>query len=705
VNVRFDAFPTGVQIASRLVVALDNIAVHDLIATSPFNNFLCYFARPGSKGRELGSSMVRVDMTSVRPDPTRAREEFRVKLSVLPLRLNIDQAAFEFFMQFFAPPPKMDSDEDIAAKDAAVKEGIAAAMNTQMGAQPLQPQQQAHFHQLYSNEDAPHTPAEAEVLVALTALLLRPDVNVHSVAHVINTAHARVLCVDMETRKLLTAQTLANAIQQPLAHYLQWKNGLGHEGTVGSAIVQLLNRLLRPARASPDEEEDDSSDEEDEQHVAGMGGGAQLFGTGGGRSPLRRLSTDPLESFQAFRVPPMPHDFVPVSLAHRHPNLVSIVHEAYNKYYDTIHASMPATQPNEIQPWRPMQTILMPATGESANEFRTRILSAARAAARTQLKQLGATAVREVDSQTYIQSFQVVNKIVLCIDWKPNSFDLAGLRAGDYVQLANLLPLESMELELKAAKLTGITGFDRVGVELAQLWAYDLSRHQAHRYLAGVQPIRSLVNVGGGVADLVLLPLQHYRQHGSIKRGVQRGLASFLRNVTLESMAAAARLAQGAQTILESVDDVLTYRPTPLPSHAHSQFAQQRARNAPRGGRGGAAAAAADAQESSRARKTYLGKRANPPGSAAEGLRQAYESLSRGLQSAASQMIVVPRDEYQRSGSRGAVRSAFQAMPGAMLSPVIGGMEAVAKVLNGAASSIAPNRVQEHRDRYKPHMK
>jgi autophagy-related protein 2 len=204
---------------------------------------------------------------------------------------------------------------------------------------------------------------------------------------------------------------------------------------------------------------------------------------------------------------------------------------------------------------------------------------------------------------------------------------------------------------------------------------------------------------------LVLLPLQHYRQHGSIKRGVQRGLASFLRNVTLESMAAAARLAQGAQTILESVDDVLTYRPTPLPSHAHSQFAQQRARNAPRGGRGGAAAAAADAQESSRARKTYLGKRANPPGSAAEGLRQAYESLSRGLQSAASQMIVVPRDEYQRSGSRGAVRSAFQAMPGAMLSPVIGGMEAVAKVLNGAASSIAPNRVQEHRDRYKPHMK
>jgi len=700
VNVRFDAFPSGVQIASRLVVALDNIAVHDLIAASPFNLFLGYYARAGSKGRELGSSMIRIDMTSVRPDPSRAREELRVKVSVLPLRLNVDQAAVEFFIQFFSPPKETTSADD-RAKSAAVEEGIAAAMNAQMGAQAqVAPGQ---FLSLYTNEDAPHTPAEADVLVALTALLLQP----HSmrVSHIVNTAHARVLCVDMEKRNLLQAQTLADAVQQPLANYIAWKNGGGHEQTVGAAMVQLLNRLLRPARASPDEDEADSSDEEDEHHVAGMGGGAHSLGANGGRTPLRRLSSDPLETYQAFRVPPMPHDFVPVVLAHRYPNLVPSVHEAYSKYYDTIHASMPAVMPNEIEPWRPAPALFTPASSESSNEFRTRVVAAARAAARTQLKRLGATAVREVDNETYIQSFHV-SSIVLCVDWKPNSFNLADLRAGDYAQLANLLPLESLEIELIAAKLTGITGFDRVGAELAQLWAYDISRHQAHRYLASVQPIRSLVNVGGGVADLVLLPLQHYRQHGSIKRGVQRGLSSFLRNVTLESMAATARLAQGAQTILETVDDVLTYRPAPLPSHAHSQFAQQRARNARRGARGAsaAAAAAADAQDAPR-RKTYLSKRANPPGSAAEGLRQAYESLSRGLQSAASQMIVVPREEYQRSGSRGAVRSALRSMPGAVLSPVIGGVEAIGKVLNGAASSLAPNRVQEHRDRYKPHLK
>lgn len=261
-----------------------------------------------------------------------------------------------------------------------------------------------------------------------------------------------------------------------------------------------------------------------------------------------------------------------------------------------------------------------------------------------------------------------------------------------------------MELELKAVKMMGITGFDRVGVELATLWAHDLSRHQAHRYLAGVQPIRSIVNVGSGVADLVLLPLSHYKQHGSLKRGVQRGLSSFLKNVSLESMAAAARLAQGAQSILETVDDALTYRPAPLPSHAHAQFAQQRARTQTRrsSGHTGSADAAMSLDSSDARRKpTHISKRANPPASAHDGFRQAYESLSRGLQSAASQMIVVPRAEYQKYGSKGAVTSAIKAVPGAVLSPVIGGMEAVSKVLNGITNSIDPRRRKESSDKFK----
>ena len=671
INVRFDQFPAGLQIASRVVVALDDIEVHDLISTSPFNMFLCYYARPGGKGRELGSSMLRWEMTSVRPDPSRAREEYRVKLAVLPLRLNVDQEAVEFFVQFFSHAPIGQENAAAAAAAASVQEGADAPSG-------------AKFHEQYRQA---LSEAEANILAGLTEYTKRSGIPLHSVQ---DPHHARVLCSSMIQRRLVDSATIASAISFSPVHFAHWESGHGYDETIGVAVVQLFNRLLQQARSDSDPADDDS-DGEDDSLSAGIGG------------PHGRRGSDPLDFPSPLVPPPMPHDWIPAEFARNHPNLVPFLNEAYQKYYDIIHAAHPELPNNAAGSWRPPPSVLPLAFNESANQYRQRLLEAARTAARTQVKALGANAVREVDNETYIQSFQVTHKIVLCIDWKPNTFDLAGLRGGDFAQLANLLPLENMELDLKAVQMTGITGFARVGVELAQLWAYDLSRHQAHRYLAGVQPIRSMVNVGSGVADLVLLPLEHYKQHGNLKRGVQRGLSSFLKNVSLESMAAAARLAQGAQTILESVDDVLTYRPAPLPSHASSQLKQQRARN--RRGRAGSmengAAAASSSSEDARRKSTHISKRANQPESASDGFRQAYESLARGLQSAASQMIVVPREEYYARGSKGAVKSALKAMPSALLSPVIGGMEAIAKALNGITNSIEPARRKENQDKFK----
>jgi autophagy-related protein 2 len=114
-----------------------------------------------------------------------------------------------------------------------------------------------------------------------------------------------------------------------------------------------------------------------------------------------------------------------------------------------------------------------------------------------------------------------------------------------------------------------------------------------------------------------------------------------------------------------------------------------------------AASSSGSSSSSAPPRKTNISKRANPPQSAQEGFRQAYESLSRGLQSAASQLIVVPREDFQRYGTKGAVKSALKAMPSAMLSPVIGGMEAIAKALNGITNSIDPTRRKEADDKFK----
>lgn len=717
-SLRSDQFGPGQQIASRLLVAFDDIEVHDLIVTSPFKNFLCYYAT-GSKGRELGSSMVRLEMTSVRPDPTRVREEYRVKLSVLPLRLNVDQAAVDFFVQFFSQSSQTDPADEARRAQEDREEGIAAVNMW--------------------NEDQRDTlamsPAQAEFRLCLSQFLARGNLLPTSVA---SPTQARDIVVRLRMANFLTQAQLSSAVEYSDAQVSRWMHD-ELDDTVGLATVQLLNRLLPAvlADASTREAEEDSESEEDEELSSGIGG--VVIGPGGGRSPMRRLS-DPVQAFHPFSVPAMPADWIPAGFARQHAHLLPILDEAYHKFYDVLHATVAHSEVNSIAPWRPTRDTLALQSHESVSDYRTRILSCARGAARLYLKSLPSAGVREVENQTYIQSFQVVNKIVLCIDWKPNSFDLRGshtdthththashayaharipcapshrsalvsvcllfflsssLQNGDWAQMANLLPLEHMELDLKSVRMTGVSGFGRVGLELAKLWAYDLSRYQAHRYLAGVQPIRSMVNVGSGVADLVLLPVSHYHHHGNLKRGVQRGLSSFLRNVSLESMSAAARLAQGAQTVLEAVDDVLTFAPAPLPKHAQSQFAQQRTRG---GRRGVGASSSSSIASDARRRSSHISKQANPPASAQDGFRQAYESLSRGLQSAATQLIVVPRDEYQRYGSKALASAAIKSMPTAVLTPIIGGMEAIAKVLNGVTNSIDPKRIKENRDKFK----
>lgn len=50
-----------------------------------------------------------------------------------------------------------------------------------------------------------------------------------------------------------------------------------------------------------------------------------------------------------------------------------------------------------------------------------------------------------------------------------------------------------------------------------------------YNYVAGVRGIRSLVHVGEGVADLVLLPLEGYKKDGKIIQGLKKGSSSFLK--------------------------------------------------------------------------------------------------------------------------------------------------------------------------------
>lgn len=58
------------QIASRWALAVRDVELHDCLVTSPFRKFLCYYNH-SPRGREYNSCMLRLVLTSVRPEPDR----------------------------------------------------------------------------------------------------------------------------------------------------------------------------------------------------------------------------------------------------------------------------------------------------------------------------------------------------------------------------------------------------------------------------------------------------------------------------------------------------------------------------------------------------------------------------------------------------------------------------------------------------------
>ena len=72
-------------------------------------------------------------------------------------------------------------------------------------------------------------------------------------------------------------------------------------------------------------------------------------------------------------------------------------------------------------------------------------------------------------------------------------------------------------------------------------------------------PIRSLVNLGSGVADLILLPIEQYKKDGRVIRGLQKGTQSFARATTMEAIKFGTKLAVGTQILLEHADEILSF--------------------------------------------------------------------------------------------------------------------------------------------------
>lgn len=291
---------------------------------------------------------------------------------------------------------------------------------------------------------------------------------------------------------------------------------------------------------------------------------------------------------------------------------------------------------------------------------------------------------QDLDDDIFFQLAEVF-PIDVKMDYKPRRVDYRALKEGRTIELMNFFHFDGSEMTLRHITLAGISGWPRLFDLLNDLWTPDVKATQLVDVISGVAPIRSVVNVGSGIADLVLLPIAQYRKDGRIVRGVQKGATAFVKSTAIEAIKLGARLATGTQVILEQAEGVLGGQfdnPIMAETLQGDEFVQY--------GYG-------DGDEAGE----MISKYAEQPADIKEGVQSAYRSLHRNLNSAAQTILAVPMEVYERSGNEGPVRSVIRAVPIAVLKPMIGASEAISKTLLGLHNTLDPNVRHDNQAKYK----
>ncbi|KAJ8967900.1 hypothetical protein NQ317_015422 [Molorchus minor] len=101
-KVRFqhELYPEMTTQASRQVLIVSEVEIRDRLESSQINKFL-YEYTSQARPKQSHAHMVVIKALHIRPDPKLKTQECCLKISLLPLRLNIDQDSLLFLIQFF----------------------------------------------------------------------------------------------------------------------------------------------------------------------------------------------------------------------------------------------------------------------------------------------------------------------------------------------------------------------------------------------------------------------------------------------------------------------------------------------------------------------------------------------------------------------------------------------------------------------------
>ncbi|XP_032229224.2 autophagy-related protein 2 homolog B isoform X2 [Nematostella vectensis] len=259
---------------------------------------------------------------------------------------------------------------------------------------------------------------------------------------------------------------------------------------------------------------------------------------------------------------------------------------------------------------------------------------------------------------TFFRSFIFSPEVPIRLDYQGKHVDMdQGTLAGLLIGLAQL---NCSELTLKRLCCrSGLLGMDRVIAYALQEWLNDIKRTQLPRILGGVGPVHSFVQLFQGVMDLVWLPIEQYRRDGRVIRGLQRGANSFTTSSAMAFLELTNRAVQMLQSAAETAYDMVSPGPSVSP--------YRRGRH----------------------------RLARQPADLREGVANAYNVVTKGLNRTASNIAKVARDEHEEKGMTGAVGGVLRQVPATMVQPLILATEATSNVIGGVRNQILPDARRE----------
>ncbi|QBZ58709.1 hypothetical protein PoMZ_03667 [Pyricularia oryzae] len=292
----------------------------------------------------------------------------------------------------------------------------------------------------------------------------------------------------------------------------------------------------------------------------------------------------------------------------------------------------------------------------------------------------------------FIQRAEIYD-IPVKLDFKPKRVDYAGIRSGRTTEFMNFIILDNASMVMRHAIIYGALGFERFGEMLNDVWMPEIKRHQLPGVLAGLAPVRSLVDVGSGFRHLYEIPIREYKRNGRVVRSIGKGAAAFARTTGTELIKLGAKVAIGTQNMLQGAEGLLVETPE------HNRYGVAGPSTVQRPGEW------EEIDDSEEDIRHQISLYANQPTGVIQGLRHGYRSLSRDISIARQAIIAVPGEVRESSSATGAAKAVLEKAPIFIFRPAIGATKAIGQTLLGATNSLDPQNLRRMDNKYKPDPK